>query len=71
MIRYMKILKLWEYVSGEIPRPNQSDVSMEESLEWDEANNEAECILMSSITKEQMQLLLSRRPTKRKVKPTR
>ena len=33
MIRYMKILKLWEYVSGEIPRPNQSDVSMEESID--------------------------------------
>ena len=57
MIRYMKILKLWEYVSGEIPRPNQSDVSMDEILEWDEANNEAEGILMSSITKGQMQLL--------------
>ena len=35
MIRYMKILKLWEYVSGEIQRPNQADVSMDEIIEWD------------------------------------
>ena len=59
MVRYMKILGLWEYVNGDSPRPSLQEASQSEIMAWNEGNNDAEGVIMSSITKGQMQLLTS------------
>ena len=56
MRRYLKILHLWEYVSGEVPKPS-SNASPEEISAWEGANTEAEGIIMTSVTKNQLQSL--------------
>ena len=60
MICYLKVVKLWSYVNGDIGRP---DLRSEEGLTtqdleiWEDANTEAESIIMASISKGQMQLI--------------
>ena len=59
MVRYMKILGLWDYVNGDFPKPSLQEASQSEIIAWNEGNNDAEGVIMSSITKSQMQLLTS------------
>jgi len=56
MTRYLRILKLWGYVNGDIPRPDENE-DEEDILNWDESNTEAEGVIASAVSKGQLQLI--------------